>query len=65
MFGHPTLSRPVGSCSPATDVEVVSVRTRGRWPDRPFPVTAEYDAVSAPEEADDVGLARRVADGRP
>ena len=55
MLGHPTLSRPVGRLLARADVEVVSVRTRGRWPDRPFPVSAEYDAVSAPDEADETG----------
>ena len=47
VFGHPTLSRPVNQLLARPDVEVVSVRTKGRWPDRPFPVSAEYDEVSA------------------
>ncbi len=47
VFGHPTLSRPVQQLLARTDVEVVSIRTRGRWPKRPFPIRAEYDAVSA------------------
>ncbi len=54
VFGHPTLSRPVNRLLSRPDVEVVSVRTHGRWPDRPFPVSAEYDQVSAeagPEHA--------------
>ncbi len=51
VFGHPTLSRPVAQLLSRPDVEVVSVRSRGRWPDRPHPVAGEYDAVRA--EADD------------
>ena len=51
VFGHPTLSRPVAQLLSRPDVEVVSVRSRGRWPDRPHPVAAEYDAVRA--EPDD------------
>ncbi len=49
VFGHPTLSRPVSRLLARADVEVVSVRSRGRWPERPYPVAAEYDAVSAPD----------------
>ncbi|WP_310961401.1 2-succinyl-5-enolpyruvyl-6-hydroxy-3-cyclohexene-1-carboxylic-acid synthase [Nocardioides terrisoli] len=45
VLGHPTLSRPVSRLLAREDVEVVSVRARGRWPQRPFPVAAEYDAV--------------------
>ena len=37
VFGHPTLSRPVQRLLARADVEVVSVRARGRWPDRPVP----------------------------
>ncbi|HET7682976.1 MAG TPA: 2-succinyl-5-enolpyruvyl-6-hydroxy-3-cyclohexene-1-carboxylic-acid synthase [Marmoricola sp.] len=51
VLGHPTLSRPVSRLLGRDDVEVVSVRDKGRWPARPFPVAAEYDAVSA--DADD------------
>jgi 2-succinyl-5-enolpyruvyl-6-hydroxy-3-cyclohexene-1-carboxylate synthase len=46
VLGHPTLSRPVGRLLSRADVEVVSVRSRGRWPARPFPVTSEHDAVA-------------------
>ncbi len=53
VFGHPTLSRPVQRLLAREDVEVVSVRTRGRWPDRPAPVSAEHVAVTA--EPDDPG----------
>lgn len=47
VFGHPTLSRPVSRLLAREDVEVVSVRPRpgGRWSERPFPVSAEHDAV--------------------
>jgi 2-succinyl-5-enolpyruvyl-6-hydroxy-3-cyclohexene-1-carboxylate synthase len=51
VCGHPTLSRPVMRLLARDDVEVVSVRARGRWPDRPSPVTSEHEAVTA--EADD------------
>jgi 2-succinyl-5-enolpyruvyl-6-hydroxy-3-cyclohexene-1-carboxylate synthase len=47
VFGHPTLSRPVAQLLARSEVEVVSVRTGGRWPARPFPVNAEHDAVDA------------------
>ncbi len=46
VFGHPTLSRPVSRLLAHEDVEVISVRARGRWPDRPFEA-AEYDVVAA------------------
>jgi 2-succinyl-5-enolpyruvyl-6-hydroxy-3-cyclohexene-1-carboxylate synthase len=52
VAGHPTLSRPVQRLLARPDVEVVSVRGRGRWPDRPHPVRHEYDEVEV-EEADD------------
>ncbi|HEX2894516.1 MAG TPA: 2-succinyl-5-enolpyruvyl-6-hydroxy-3-cyclohexene-1-carboxylic-acid synthase [Marmoricola sp.] len=45
VAGSPTLSRPVQRLLSRTDVEVVSVRTKGRWPDRPHPVRHEYDEV--------------------
>jgi 2-succinyl-5-enolpyruvyl-6-hydroxy-3-cyclohexene-1-carboxylate synthase len=47
VCGHPTLSRPVARLLARTDVEVVSVRAQGRWPQRPSPVKVEYDAVTA------------------
>ncbi len=43
VCGHPTLSRPVSRLLARHDVEVVSVRPRGRWPERPFAVAAEHD----------------------
>ena len=45
VLGHPTLSRPVSRLLGREDVEVVSARQRGRWPDRPFAVTRECDQV--------------------
>jgi 2-succinyl-5-enolpyruvyl-6-hydroxy-3-cyclohexene-1-carboxylate synthase len=45
VLGHPTLSRPVARLLARDDVEVVSVRHRGAWPDRPFPVSVEHDGV--------------------
>jgi 2-succinyl-5-enolpyruvyl-6-hydroxy-3-cyclohexene-1-carboxylate synthase len=45
VFGHPTLSRPVSRLLAREDVEVVSVRHRGRWPERPFPVVGEHEAI--------------------
>ncbi|GGF45160.1 2-succinyl-5-enolpyruvyl-6-hydroxy-3-cyclohexene-1-carboxylate synthase [Marmoricola endophyticus] len=41
VLGHPTLSRPVTRLLARDDVEVVSVRARGRWPRRPHPVAVE------------------------
>jgi len=57
VFGHPTLSRPVTRLLARDDIEVISVRSRGRWPDRPFEVT-EYDAVSVEGADDPVWLER-------
>ncbi|MEO7351375.1 MAG: 2-succinyl-5-enolpyruvyl-6-hydroxy-3-cyclohexene-1-carboxylic-acid synthase [Marmoricola sp.] len=56
VFGHPTLSRPVAQLLSRKDVEVVSVRARGRWPARPYPVSAEHEAVSATEGNDSTWL---------
>lgn len=47
VAGHPTLSRPVAQLLERSDVEVVSLRARGCWAARPFPVGAEYDALEA------------------
>jgi 2-succinyl-5-enolpyruvyl-6-hydroxy-3-cyclohexene-1-carboxylate synthase len=41
VWGHPTLSRPVMALLARDDVEVVSVRPTGMWPERPFPVDTE------------------------
>jgi 2-succinyl-5-enolpyruvyl-6-hydroxy-3-cyclohexene-1-carboxylate synthase len=43
VAGAPTLSRPVQRLLARQDVEVVSRRARGRWSDRPHPVSFEYD----------------------
>ena len=53
VFGHPTLSRPVARLLARDDVDVVSVRHRGRWTDRPFAVAAEHDDVRFAAAADD------------
>ncbi len=45
VFGHPTLSRPVSRLLARDDVDVVSVRHRGMWPDRPFTVSREHEAL--------------------
>jgi 2-succinyl-5-enolpyruvyl-6-hydroxy-3-cyclohexene-1-carboxylate synthase len=52
VAGHPTLSRPVQRLLARPDVEVVSVRARGRWPERPHRVRHEYHEVEveAPDE---------------
>ncbi len=52
VAGHPTLSRPVQRLLARPDVEVVSVRARGRWPGRPHPVRHEYDDVEVDEPDD-------------
>jgi 2-succinyl-5-enolpyruvyl-6-hydroxy-3-cyclohexene-1-carboxylate synthase len=52
VFGHPTLSRPVLRLLSRADVEVVSVRARGRWPGRPFAVDAEHARVEAGNDID-------------
>ncbi|MDR7255724.1 2-succinyl-5-enolpyruvyl-6-hydroxy-3-cyclohexene-1-carboxylate synthase [Nocardioides sp. BE266] len=52
VFGHPTLSRPVSRLLARDDVEVVSARPRGMWPERPFTVAREVDQVdvSGPDD---------------
>jgi len=64
VAGHPTLSRPVQQLLARRDVEVISVRTRGRWPERPHRVRHEYDEVEV-EGSDDSGWLDewRAADG--
>jgi 2-succinyl-5-enolpyruvyl-6-hydroxy-3-cyclohexene-1-carboxylate synthase len=64
VAGHPTLSRPVQQLLARPDVEVVSVRARGRWPERPHRVRHEYDEVEV-EGSDDSGWLDewRAADG--
>lgn len=56
VFGHPTLSRPVVRLLGNNDV--VSVRTRGRWPVRPFSVLVEHDAVDVRGAESDAWLER-------
>lgn len=43
VAGVPTLSRPVQRLLAREGVEVVSRRARGRWAERPHPVSFEYD----------------------
>ncbi len=60
VWGHPTLSRPVNALLARSEVEVVSVRPRGLWSQRPFPVDREVDAsdgVSASGAGDPSWLA--------
>lgn len=45
VLGHPTLSRPVARLLARDDVEVVSARARGRWPERAFAVAHEADRI--------------------
>ncbi|WP_109506468.1 2-succinyl-5-enolpyruvyl-6-hydroxy-3-cyclohexene-1-carboxylic-acid synthase [Nocardioides speluncae] len=52
VAGHPTLSRPVTGLLERADVEVLSLRTRGIWPDRPFEAT-EHDAIDVEGDPDD------------
>jgi 2-succinyl-5-enolpyruvyl-6-hydroxy-3-cyclohexene-1-carboxylate synthase len=53
VFGHPTLSRPVTRLLQRSDVEVLSVPTRGAWPERPFPVDVHLDGRAVADAADD------------
>lgn len=45
VYGHPTLSRPVSRLLAREDVEVVSVRPRGMWPERPYAVASEHEGL--------------------
>ena len=56
VFGHPTLSRPVSRLLARDDVEVVSVRHRGRWTRRPFPVAGQVDQLDVPGPDDTAWL---------
>lgn len=47
VAGHPTLSRPVTRLLGREDVDVVSLRSRGLWSARPFPVRLEADRFAA------------------
>jgi 2-succinyl-5-enolpyruvyl-6-hydroxy-3-cyclohexene-1-carboxylate synthase len=53
VAGAPTLSRPVQRLLAREGIEVVSRRARGRWADRPHPVTFEYDGPFAVGSAAD------------
>lgn len=53
VLGHPTLSRPITRLLARDDIEVLSVRDKGRWADRPFGCT-EHHRVEA-TEADESG----------
>lgn len=56
IAGHPTLSRPVARLLGRDDVEVVSLRARGFWSQRPFPVALEADRfLPDPDGAGDPG----------
>ncbi|MGL5810195.1 MAG: 2-succinyl-5-enolpyruvyl-6-hydroxy-3-cyclohexene-1-carboxylic-acid synthase [Nocardioides sp.] len=55
VAGHPTLSRPVTGLLGRGDVEVISLRARGCWPDRPFGVAGEYDRLSIAQADDQAG----------
>lgn len=58
VAGVPTLSRPVQRLLTREGIEVVSRRARGRWADRPHPVTVEYDGpFGVAEPADPAWLA--------
>ncbi len=52
VAGHPTLSRPVTELLNRPDVDVVSLKARGAWPERPFHVGTELDhiGVGAPDD---------------
>lgn len=52
VTGHPTLSRPVSRLMSRSDVEVISVRAQGRWPDRPFAIACEADGITVVGEPD-------------
>ncbi len=60
VFGHPTLSRPVSRLLARDDVEVWSVRSRGVWSSRPFPVDREEWHLSV-DESTGHGVGRPVA----
>ena len=55
VLGHPTLSRPVSRL--LERAEVVSVRPRGVWADRPFPVAREALTVDVSGAGDPAWLA--------
>lgn len=58
VLGHPTLSRPVTRLLGRADVEVVSVRSRGVWAQRPYAVALEAPAVTVAGADDPAWLER-------
>ncbi|GEP38613.1 2-succinyl-5-enolpyruvyl-6-hydroxy-3-cyclohexene- 1-carboxylate synthase [Nocardioides psychrotolerans] len=58
VLGHPTLSRPVTRLLGRAEVEVVSVRSRGVWAQRPYAVALEVGGVSVTGVDDPAWLAR-------
>ena len=63
VFGHPTLSRPVSGCCPATDVEVARRATRpgpARTPSRSVAVSPPVDGPDDPAWLAAVAGGRRV-----
>ncbi|MFT4085231.1 MAG: 2-succinyl-5-enolpyruvyl-6-hydroxy-3-cyclohexene-1-carboxylic-acid synthase [Nocardioides sp.] len=58
VYGHPTLSRPVGALLARPDVAVIAAQTDGVWTRRPFPVERTILAglhVHGEPEADATG----------
>jgi len=65
VFGHPTLSRPVGRLLARADVEVWSGPSYGVWTGRPFAVDREFRHLDVEESPDTTWLDRwRDADAR-
>ncbi|WP_309647162.1 2-succinyl-5-enolpyruvyl-6-hydroxy-3-cyclohexene-1-carboxylic-acid synthase [Nocardioides sp.] len=58
VLGHPTLSRPVTRLLGRADVQVVSVRSRGVWAERPYAVALEAEAFTVAGADDPAWLAR-------
>lgn len=58
VAGHPTLSRPVTQLLNRKGVDVVSLRGRGVWPERPFAVVGEFDRLGVPAPDDAAWLDR-------
>jgi 2-succinyl-5-enolpyruvyl-6-hydroxy-3-cyclohexene-1-carboxylate synthase len=55
VAGAPTLSRPVQQLLARKGIEVISRRARGRWADRPHPVSREHDGPFEVDSADGSG----------
>ncbi len=56
VAGHPTLSRPVTALLNRPDVDVISLKARGVWPQRPFPVNGEFDTLDVARPDDPAWL---------